>query len=200
MPTFNVPAHPGSSGADVSRRMSKLRRRDNDRELSLRRALHAAGYRFRVTHPVPGLRRRTIDIAFTRRRVAVFLDGCFWHGCPEHGTDPRSNSAWWAEKIASNKARDRDTDRHLVSIGWTVVRIWEHEDLTGAVVRVRTAAGPPRSGCDKPPGTATILDAAPRHSSSSSSNSSSASSNKSGTSSSKSSASDGGVHSTSSGV
>lgn len=137
MPTFNVPAHPGSSGAEVSRRMSRLRRRDNERELSLRRALHASGLRFRVTYPVPELRRRSIDIAFTRRRVAVFLDGCFWHGCPLHGTDPRSNSAWWAQKIAANQARDRDTDRHLVELGWRVVRVWEHEDLETAVAGVR---------------------------------------------------------------
>lgn len=139
MPTFNVPAHPGSSGAEVSRRMSRLRRRDNERELSLRRALHAEGFRFRVTYPVPDLRRRTIDIAFTRRRVAVFLDGCFWHGCPLHGTDPRSNSAWWAQKIAANRARDRDTDQHLASLGWRVLRIWEHEDLSEAADRVREA-------------------------------------------------------------
>lgn len=139
MPSFNVPAHPGSSGVEVSRRMSRLRRRDNERELSLRRALHAEGFRFRVTYPVPGLRRRTIDIAFTRRRVAVFLDGCFWHGCPSHGTDPRSNSAWWAQKIATNQARDRDTDRHLAELGWRVVRIWEHEDLGQAAARVRAA-------------------------------------------------------------
>ncbi|GEL47512.1 hypothetical protein CHO01_26280 [Cellulomonas hominis] len=139
MPTFNVPAHPGSSGAEVSRRMSRLRRRDNERELSLRRALHAEGLRYRVTYPVPGLRRRTIDIAFTRRRVAVFLDGCFWHGCPLHGTDPRSNSAWWAQKIAANRARDADTDRHLGALGWRVVRVWEHEDISSASARVRDA-------------------------------------------------------------
>lgn len=142
MATFNVPAHPGSSGAEVSRRMSRLRRRDNERELSLRRALHAEGFRFRVTYPVPDMRRRTIDVAFTRRRVAVFLDGCFWHGCPEHGTDPRSNSAWWAQKIAANQARDRDTDSHLEALGWRVVRVWEHEDLAAAVVRVSMAVAP----------------------------------------------------------
>jgi DNA mismatch endonuclease (patch repair protein) len=92
-----------------------------------------------VTYPVPGLRRRTIDVAFTRRRVAVFLDGCFWHGCPLHATDPRSNRAWWAEKIAANRDRDRDTDRHLRDLGWRVIRIWEHEQLDVAVDRVRRA-------------------------------------------------------------
>lgn len=200
MPTFNVPAHPGSSGDDVSRRMSKLRRRDNDRELSLRRALHAAGYRFRVTHPVPGLRRRTIDIAFTRRRVAVLLDGCFWHGCPVHGTDPRSNRAWWAEKIASNRARDRDTDSHLTTLGWIVVRIWEHEDLAEALQRVRAVTGPPRPDGTVPAGATAVSQEGTVSVHSSSSVSSNASSNKRGASPSKASAPVGSVHVASSGV
>jgi DNA mismatch endonuclease (patch repair protein) len=126
--------------------MSQLRRRDNDRELSLRRELHAGGLRFRVTYPVPGIRRRTIDIAFTRRRVAVFLDGCFWHGCPVHGTEPRSNSAWWKQKIDANRARDRDTDRHLDDLGWRVVRIWEHEELAAARDRVAAVLAEARRG------------------------------------------------------
>lgn len=139
VPTFNVPAHPGSSSTDVSSRMSRLRRRDNARELGLRKALHAQGLRFRVTYPVPGLRRRTIDVAFTHWRLAVFLDGCFWHGCPEHGTSPRSNAAWWAEKIRANQARDRDTDQHLASLGWQVLRVWEHEEIAQASERIREA-------------------------------------------------------------
>ena len=94
----------------------------------MRRLLHATGLRYRVALPVPGLPRRTIDIAFPRRRVAVFVDGCFWHGCPTHGTDPTSNSAWWAKKILTNQQRDADTTIHLQTLGWTVVRFWEHED------------------------------------------------------------------------
>ncbi|WP_081474890.1 very short patch repair endonuclease [Isoptericola variabilis] len=107
--------------------MSVARRRDTAPEIALRRLLHADGLRYRVTYPVPGNRRRTIDIAFTRLKVAVFVDGCFWHGCPEHGTSPQSNSDWWAAKVAANQARDRDTDCLLESLGWAVVRIWEHE-------------------------------------------------------------------------
>ena len=126
-PSFNVPAHPGAVTPEVSARMSRLRRRDNAREVEVRRLLHAAGYRFRVAYPVPGNRRRTIDVAFTRARVAVFLDGCFWHGCPEHGTRPRSNQAWWSSKLEANRLRDRDTDRTLEDMGWEVARFWEHE-------------------------------------------------------------------------
>ncbi|MFI2366687.1 very short patch repair endonuclease [Promicromonospora sp. NPDC019610] len=107
--------------------MSGAKRRDTAPEVALRRELHARGFRYRVAYPVPGQRRRTIDIAFTRTKVAVFVDGCFWHGCPEHGTKPRSNSVWWREKLAANAARDADTDRVLTEIGWQVVRVWEHD-------------------------------------------------------------------------
>lgn len=107
--------------------MSTLRRRDNEAELAVRRLLHAAGRRYRVHYPVPGLPRRTIDIAFTRAKVAVFIDGCFWHGCPEHGTRPRANAAWWSTKLAANQARDTDTTTHLETIGWVVLRCWEHD-------------------------------------------------------------------------
>jgi len=133
-----MPRHPGSSGESVSARMSRARRRDTAPELALRRALHAAGLRFRVVYPVPGNRRRTIDIAFPRRRLAVFVDGCFWHGCPEHGTKPGSNSAWWQEKIRTNRERDRDTDRLLADAGWAVLRLWEHVPAAGGVDLVRS--------------------------------------------------------------
>ncbi|HEY3545164.1 MAG TPA: very short patch repair endonuclease [Propionicimonas sp.] len=142
---FHVPAHPGSTSAPISRRMSVLRRRDNARELALRSALHRAGLRFRVCHPVPGLPRRSIDIAFTRVRLAVFLDGCFWHGCPHHGTRPRSNSSWWSAKLGANRARDHDTTAHLEAVGWRVVRIWEHVPLDDAVVTVMDAVAAARS-------------------------------------------------------
>jgi DNA mismatch endonuclease (patch repair protein) len=137
----HVPAHPGSSSAQVSARMSRLRRRDNTQELALRRELHALGLRYRVHYPVPGGRRRTIDIAFTRRKVAIFVDGCFWHGCADHGTHPRSNVDWWQRKLQANQQRDRDTDRLLQERGWTVIRIWEHESLASAVRRVVEAYG-----------------------------------------------------------
>lgn len=134
----SVPGHPGSSSAVVSRRMSAARRRDTAPEVALRKVLHAAGLRYRVAYPVPGQRRRTIDIAFTRVRVAVFVDGCFWHGCPEHGTRPRANSEWWAVKLEANRARDADTVRALEELGWLVLRIWEHQPAADAASRVRS--------------------------------------------------------------
>lgn len=137
----HVPAHPGSSSAQVSARMSRLARRDNSQELGLRRQLHALGMRYRVHFPVPGAPRRTVDIAFTRRRLAVFVDGCFWHGCPEHGTSPQSNSEWWRQKLLANKRRDDDTDRILRDQGWTVMRVWEHEAVESAVTRIALAHG-----------------------------------------------------------
>lgn len=120
--------HPGSSSSEMSRRMSAVRKRDNGPEMAVRRLLHSAGLRYRVAWPVPGQRRRTIDVAFTRARVAVYIDGCFWHGCPLHGTSPKANAAWWAEKIATNQARDADATAQLQELGWTVMRFWEHEN------------------------------------------------------------------------
>lgn len=119
--------------------MSRQRRRDTGPEVDLRRLLHARGLRYRVAWPIPGLRRRTVDIAFTRRRVAVFVDGCFWHSCPEHGTAPHANSAWWRDKLATNRERDRATDAHLASLGWTVIRVWEHEPAPAALERITRA-------------------------------------------------------------
>jgi DNA mismatch endonuclease (patch repair protein) len=115
--------------------MMRQRRRDTAPEIAIRRAVHARGLRYRVDATLPGTRRRA-DLLFTRAKVAVFVDGCFWHGCPEHGTQPKRNASWWAEKIATNIRRDRDTDSHLAAAGWEVVRIWSHEPLDQAVERV----------------------------------------------------------------
>lgn len=130
--------------------MSTLRRRDTKPEVALRRELFAAGLRYRVACPVPGQRRRTIDIAFTRARVAVFVDGCFWHGCPEHGTRPKSNIEWWTRKIAANQARDRDTDRVLREIGWTSLRFWEHVSAQTAAMTVIRHLNETHRSKDKP--------------------------------------------------
>jgi len=126
-------------GADLSNRMSRLRRSGTAPELALRHELHRRGLRFRVQLKVPGNNRRSIDIAFTRVRLAVFVDGCFWHGCTKHGTRPSTNADWWRWKIQRNTERDRDTDRLLASAGWRVVRIWEHESPHHAADRVQRA-------------------------------------------------------------
>lgn len=108
------------------------RGRDTGPELAIRRELHARGLRYFVhRRPIASV-RRTADIVFPRLRVAVFVDGCFWHGCPDHHTVAKTNARFWAEKVASNRRRDEDTDRLLERAGWTVVRIWEHADVVDA--------------------------------------------------------------------
>jgi DNA mismatch endonuclease, patch repair protein len=124
------------SSAAASQRMSRTRRRDTKPEVALRRLLHARGLRFRVDRPVLHDRRRRADIVFASARVVVFVDGCFWHGCPQHATWPTRNGAFWREKIETNRLRDRDTDARLASAGWDVVRVWEHEDPAAAADRV----------------------------------------------------------------
>jgi DNA mismatch endonuclease (patch repair protein) len=97
-------------------------------ELELRSALHRTGLRFRVhVRPLAGVRREA-DVVFPKARVAVFVDGCFWHGCPEHGSWPKANADWWREKIEANRRRDADTDERLRDAGWMVIRMWTHED------------------------------------------------------------------------
>lgn len=118
--------------------MARQQRRDTAPELSIRRRLHAAGLRYRVNAPLPTMPRRRADILFPRRRVAVFIDGCFWHGCPEHGTWPQANAVWWREKLGRNVARDRETDMVLQSLEWTVLRAWEHEDPDVVTARIIT--------------------------------------------------------------
>ena len=124
------------AASSVGERMSRQRRRDTAPEVALRRILHARGRRFRVDAPLPGLPRRRADILFSRAKVAVFVDGCFWHSCPEHATRPANNADWWAQKLRRNVERDRETDRHLAELGWTAIRVWEHENAAAAADRV----------------------------------------------------------------
>lgn len=86
---------------------------------------------------VPGFARRSIDVAFVGPRLAVFLDGCFWHGCPQHATWPARNADFWRQKIEANRKRDCETDALLAAAGWRVIRIWEHEDTDAAASRIR---------------------------------------------------------------
>ena len=122
-------------------------------ERDLRSALHKRGYRFRKHYrPLPKVRCAT-DIAFTRHRVAVFVDGCFWHRCPVHGSSPKANGAWWKEKLEGNVARDRRNDRLLEAAGWRVVRLWAHTPLDEMVREVaRALERPVRDDGSEPPG------------------------------------------------
>jgi DNA mismatch endonuclease, patch repair protein len=133
--------HPSSPGRSANMRAN--RRTDTKPELALRRALHKLGYRFRKDHrlDLDGGRRVRPDIAFTARRVAVFVDGCFWHACPQHGSKPRANDWYWTPKLARNVERDRAADETLAAAGWHVVRIWEHESLEQALAAVIAVVG-----------------------------------------------------------
>jgi DNA mismatch endonuclease (patch repair protein) len=119
--------------------MQGNRSRDTAPELAVRKLVHGMGLRYRVNaRPLPTL-RRTADLVFTRRRVAVFIDGCFWHGCPEHHRAPRANSDYWTEKVARNRARDAATDATLTAAGWTVLRFWAHRPPSEVANEVRAA-------------------------------------------------------------
>lgn len=116
--------------------MQAVKKRDTPPELAVRSALHRKGLRFRVDRePIKGLRRRA-DVVFGPTRVAVFVDGCFWHGCPLHGTWPIANADWWRKKIEANVRRDRETNELLVEAGWEVVRVWAHEDAERVACRI----------------------------------------------------------------
>lgn len=122
------------------RNMQANRSRDTKPELAVRRLLHARGFRYRVAAaPVAALRRRA-DIVFTKQRIAVFIDGCFWHGCAEHGRKSfRHNVDYWPAKIATNMARDLDTTARLSEAGWRVLRFWEHEPPAEVASAIATA-------------------------------------------------------------
>ena len=116
--------------------MSAQAARDTGPELALRSELHSRGLRFRIhRRPVGGLRREA-DLVFPRERVAVFVDGCFWHGCPRHATWPKQNADFWRAKIEGNRRRDRETDAMLKQNGWKSFRVWEHEDVRTAADRI----------------------------------------------------------------
>ncbi|WP_313788346.1 very short patch repair endonuclease [Subtercola endophyticus] len=122
-----------ASSEGSRRSMLANRSRDTKPELAVRRALHAAGFRYRVdASPTRNLRSRA-DIVFTKQKIAVFIDGCFWHGCPIHATIPKRNADYWVPKLRRNVERDLETTRKLESLGWVVLRFWEHERVDDIV-------------------------------------------------------------------
>jgi DNA mismatch endonuclease (patch repair protein) len=149
-----APAYPKAATPGRSANMRAIRRTDTKPELALRRALHRMGYRFRKDHRLDLATGRRVrpDIAFTARKVAVFVDGCFWHACPEHGSKPAVNQGYWNPKLLRNVERDRLADAALELAGWRVVRLWEHVPLDDAVTAVVTALGnSPRDQHRRPP-------------------------------------------------
>lgn len=124
------------SSLESSRRMAKVRQKGTEAELSLRRELFRMGLRYRVNYRVLHKPRRVADLAFPRLRIAGFVDGCFWHGCPIHATWPKQNADFWRKKIETNQARDTDTDARLREQGWQVIRVWEHDPSPDAARRI----------------------------------------------------------------
>lgn len=122
-------------------KIAKANRRSDTRiEVALRSTMHRRGLRFRKDHLVrAGGQRARVDICFPRAKVAVFVDGCFWHLCPQHARVPRTNVAYWMPKLEANVARDRRIDTAFISDGWTVLHVWEHDTTTGAADRVQAA-------------------------------------------------------------
>lgn len=136
-PAFRrLPPPPPPSSPLAQKTMSAQRQADTKPEIAVRSALHRRGLRYRKhLAPLQGLRCKA-DVVFLRQQVAIFIDGCFWHGCTQHGTVPKANNRWWRQKIEGNQARDRRNDEVLEHAGWAVVRIWEHEDPEAAADRV----------------------------------------------------------------
>lgn len=139
---------PPASSRAASERMRRTGRRDTKCEMEVRRELHRQGFRYRVDRRVRGVSRSRPDIVFSREKIVVFVDGCFWHSCPKHATAPRANAAWWRAKLWQNVERDRRHVLEFARAGWRVLRYWEHEDprqvadaIASVVVRHREKRG-----------------------------------------------------------
>ncbi|MFK0221799.1 very short patch repair endonuclease [Streptomyces vinaceus] len=138
-PEWQPPEGSWASSAARRRNMQAIRSRDTKPEKVIRRLIHAKGLRYRIAaRPLPDL-RRTADLVFRPAKVAVFVDGCYWHGCPEHYVPPRTNPGYWSDKVARNIARDRDTDQKLTEAGWLVLRFWEHEESGLCAMKIADA-------------------------------------------------------------
>ena len=127
---------PVTSSVDASRRMAKVRQKGTGAEVALRREMYRIGLRYRVGYKVLKKPRRVADMAFPGRRIAVFVDGCFWHGCPEHDTWPKRNAEFWQQKIEANRQRDADTNSRLQAVGWTALRFWSYESPAQATATI----------------------------------------------------------------
>ncbi|MFJ7771462.1 very short patch repair endonuclease [Streptomyces sp. NPDC097107] len=143
---WEAPEGSWASSAARRRNMQAIRSRDTKPEILIRRLVHATGLRYRVAaRPEPDL-RRTADMVFRSAKVAVFVDGCYWHGCPEHYVPPKTNSGYWSEKVVRNVKRDRDTDERLREAGWLVLRFWEHEPSDACADKIAVTVLTRRTG------------------------------------------------------
>lgn len=139
------------SSPETSRRMAKVRQKGTDAEIALRRELYRRGLRYRIDYEVMKKPRRVADVAFLGLRIAIFVDGCFWHGCPEHATWPKQNAEFWRQKIEANRHRDAGTNSRLLDAGWTVLRFWEHESpIRAAETVAQTVAMAKAKRCTSP--------------------------------------------------
>ena len=136
-----VEERPSASSPSVRTRMQRTGRRDTAAECAVRSELHRRGLRYFVDRRVVPNTRRHVDIVFPRRRVAIFVDGCFWHSCPIHRSVPKTNRDWWTRKLVANEDRDRATDAQLEGAGWTVLRFWEHEDPVAVADAIEAIVG-----------------------------------------------------------
>lgn len=132
-------SHIQPSSAKASRRMAKVRQKGTCAEMALRRELYRCGFRYRVDYEVLKKPRRVADVAFPGLKIAIFVDGCFWHGCPEHASWPKQNAEFWRKKIEANRQRDKDTNERLGRMGWQVLRFWQHESPVESVATVAIA-------------------------------------------------------------
>jgi DNA mismatch endonuclease (patch repair protein) len=129
---------PPASSDQVRRRMQATGRRDTPPERVIRQELHSRGLRYRVDRSIPGVTRSRPDIVFPSEKVAVYVDGCFWHSCPQHATVPKQNRDWWVAKLEDNCDRDRRHNAELQAAGWEVLRFWEHEDVREVTFQIVT--------------------------------------------------------------
>ncbi|MFJ9156049.1 very short patch repair endonuclease [Streptomyces griseoviridis] len=149
-PVWEPPEGSWAPSAARRRNMQAIRSRDTKPEKLIRRLVHAKGLRYRVAaRPLADL-RRTADLVFRPTKVAVFIDGCYWHGCPEHYVPPKTNSGYWSGKVVRNVERDRDTDQRLKEAGWLVLRFWEHEPSDACADRIAATVNR-RRGLDPRP-------------------------------------------------
>jgi DNA mismatch endonuclease (patch repair protein) len=139
------------SSPETSRRMAKVRQKGTGAEIALRRELYQGGLCYRVDYEVLKKPGRVADVAFPALKIAIFVDGCFWHGCPEHATWPKQNAEFWRQKSEVNRLRDAATNSRLLDVGWTVLRFWEHESpIRGTETVAQTVAMAKAKRCTSP--------------------------------------------------